>query len=85
MNSLPDTSNVSRMVEITYSAHMHDPGFLEPVTWTHLTQLTPAQHARGPGYLLESRRTGQAGGITVEGSFYPLSSIARITWEVAEL
>jgi hypothetical protein len=67
---------VKRRTIITYFAHLNDG---ETVSWEREEYLTPEEDTDGPGHNLA---TTPATGVTVNGRFYPFSSIAHIDWKV---
>jgi hypothetical protein len=77
-----------RNVTITYYAQTRFARFsnrpAERISWTVRCQLSRKQDENGPGYMLQSRKTGLAGGIVADGCYWPLSSLTCISWEVAD-
>ncbi len=67
---------MKRRTEITYFAHLHNG---ETVSWIREDFLEPGEDLDGPGHNLA---TTPATGVTVNGVFYPFSSIMYIDWKV---
>jgi hypothetical protein len=67
---------MKRRAVITYFAHLHNGG---TVTWEREEFLTAEEDRDGPGHNLA---TTPATGVTVNGCFYPFSSITHIDWKV---